>query len=710
MIYFDIFYGNILKSMKKNSFCSLIVIFFSVPLFAQRADEDTLSSKKLENVVVKGYEQNRRLIETAGAVGVIDQRQLERYGTVSVLPAINAVPGVRMEERSPGSYRLNIRGSSLRSPFGVRNVKVYLNGIPFSDPGGNTYLNQLSFYNFSSVEILKGPGSSLYGAGMGGVILINSVPNTANNQLSVNYSTGSYNARNINIAATAGNEVFQNAISYTRQTSDGYRQQSGMRRDIITWDSKLTASKKQALSAHVLFGDLFYQTPGGLTKAQFLSNPRAARPAAGIFPGAIQNNASISQKMFWLGLEQQYNFSDRFTNTTSVYGAFTKIQNPAIRNYEKRLEPNFGGRTTFSYHTGFKNARLNAVAGAEFQKGYSTVKVYKNNKGNPDSLQTDDEVNNYQAIFFAQAELSLAKGWIATAGVSVNPSSVEFNRLSIVPAFIYKANFNNQLSPRFSLLKKLNENTSLYALISKGFSPPAVAELLPSASVINTNLQAEKGTDYELGLRSYLINNRLFIDINAFTTALKSAISQRRDSSGADYFINAGNTQQKGIEAALNFSISRNPNQFITNSAFQASYSLHHFKYKQFKQLDTDFSNNKIPGVAPHTISIVLNAETKAGIYANVNYFFSSKIPLNDANAEYANAYHLLGFKAGYKQTFNQHINAGIFLSGDNLLNKTYSLGNDINAAANRFYNAAPGVNFLAGISFQYIFSAAKRS
>lgn len=688
--------------------CFLIFILFSSILRAQKANEDTLSTGKLEDVVVKGYEQNRRLIETAAPEGFLNNRQLEKYGNVSILPAINSVPGVRMEERSPGSYRLNIRGSSLRSPFGVRNVKIYLNDIPFSDPGGNTYLNQLSFYNFSSVEILKGPGSSLYGAGMGGVMLINSVPDTTNNRLSINYSAGSYNAQNINIAAVAGNETSQNAVSYTHQRSDGYRQQSAMRRDIITWDSRIAANKKQVLSAHVLFGDLFYQTPGGLTKAQFLQNPKAARPAAGIFPGAIENNASIRQRMAWLGVEHEYQFNDHFKNSTSVYGALAKIDNPTIRNYEKRLEPNFGGRTTFSYNSNIGSSKLNVIAGAEFQKGFSTIKVYNNKKGKTDSLQTDDEVNNYQAILFAQAELSLAKGWIATAGISVNPSSVEFNRLSVVPSFIYRAHFHNQTSPRFSLLKKLNENTSIYALVSKGFSPPTVAELLPSTTVINTNLQAEKGMDYEVGFRSYLIHNRLSVDINAFTFGLQNSISQRRDSSGADYFINAGKTKQKGIEGTFNFLISRNPNRFITNSNFQASYAYHHFIYNQFKQLNADYSNNSIPGVAPHTIALSVVAESKPGIYVNASYFYSSKIALNDANSEYANAYNLLGCKVGYKHSFNQHIITGLFISGDNLLNDTYSLGNDINAAANRFYNAAPGINFLAGISFQYVFSPKK--
>ncbi|MDB5247231.1 MAG: TonB-dependent receptor, partial [Segetibacter sp.] len=402
--------------MKKVLLCFLIALSCFTNAHSQTTEQDTLEVKTLEEIVVRGYEQNRRLQETGAAVSVINQKQLQSFGNASILPAVNAVPGIRMEERSPGSYRLSIRGSSLRSPFGVRNVKIYYDGIPFTDPGGNTYLNQLSFYNFSSIEILRGPGSSLYGAGTGGVMLINSTPNRSENQLSVNYSRGSYNANLLNLSAITGNDGFQNTVSYTHQSSDGYREQSAMRRDIISWDSKVISSEKQSLSAHVLLGDLYYETPGGLTLRQFNANPKAARPAAGGFPSAVQNNAAIKQKMFWAGIEHSYAFSHHFKNSTSVYGAFAQITNPAIRNYEKRLEPNFGGRSTFTYSTNINGAKLVVVSGAEYQQGFSTIKVYKNRNGNIDSLQTDDEVNNRQATIFAQADLAFGKGWIVTGG------------------------------------------------------------------------------------------------------------------------------------------------------------------------------------------------------------------------------------------------------------------------------------------------------
>src|ERR1700719_335274 len=114
--------------------------------------EDTIDRKSLQEVVVQAYEQNRRLADVRSAVGVITTAEWNRYDKMSIVPAMNSVPGVRMEERSPGSYRLSFRGSTLRSPFGVRNVKVYLDGIPFTDPGGNTYLTQLAPFTMYSLE------------------------------------------------------------------------------------------------------------------------------------------------------------------------------------------------------------------------------------------------------------------------------------------------------------------------------------------------------------------------------------------------------------------------------------------------------------------------------------------------------------------------------------------------------------------------------
>jgi outer membrane receptor protein involved in Fe transport len=164
---------------------------------------------------------------------------------------------------------MNIRGSTLRSPFGVRNVKVYWDEIPFTDPGGNTYLNQLSYYNFNSIEIIKGPGGSLYGAGTGGVILINGMPAKWSTGADANYVAGSFGLSSLNVQVKAGNENHRNLIGYTHQTSDGYRDHTAMRRDIANWQTQIRANERQTLSASVLYGDLYYQTPYSYYKIKF---------------------------------------------------------------------------------------------------------------------------------------------------------------------------------------------------------------------------------------------------------------------------------------------------------------------------------------------------------------------------------------------------------------------------------------------------------
>src|SRR4030081_3620013 len=214
----------------KSSLILTAVLFFIVDANAQeKLSQDSLTAKDLKEVIVKAFEQYSKLLNTPASVNYIGPSQINRFNNTSLVPAINSTPGVRMEERSPGSYRLNIRGSSLRSPFGVRNVKIYYNNIPFTDPGGNTYLNQLGFYNIQSVEVLKGPSSSLYGAGTGGVLLIESMPNEWKPSVAVNFIGGSFGMMNSNVNLRIGQQSFQNTINFQHRQGDGYRDWTNLR-------------------------------------------------------------------------------------------------------------------------------------------------------------------------------------------------------------------------------------------------------------------------------------------------------------------------------------------------------------------------------------------------------------------------------------------------------------------------------------------------
>ena len=678
----------------------VIFILFPFSVFAQTTSGID-SVQTLDNIIVKVYEQNRSLIDVAAPVSVTGQAQLNRFANMSILPALNMTPGVSMEERSPGSYRLNIRGSSLRSPFGVRDVKIYLNDIPLTDPSGNTYLNQLSFYNFNSIEIVKGPASSLYGAGIGGAMLIHTLPAVWNKGVSLAYTFGSFNTNNINLNVKTGDSDHENSFNYSHQTSDGYRQQSKMRRDIGTWESVLKVNNKQTLRAYMSYSDLYYQTPGGLTLPQYNADPKQARPASGSQPGAVEAKAAIYQKTFLTGFSNEYLFNDHWHNTTSLYGSYTDFTNPGIRVYEYRKEPHFGGRSVFEYKKQIGKTAFQLDFGTEAQVGFFNTRDYSNKLGVADSLLSDDNLNNWQYLFFAQANFELPHGWTITGGVSLNKSSIEDVNLSARPSTTQTRVFKSQFPPHIAVLKQLKKNVSIYASVARGFSPPTVSEVLRSDGLFGTNLQPEDGMNYELGFKGTLLHNRLFFDVSGFLFDLKNTIVQRIDTNGVYYYVNAGSTNQNGVEAYASYQLVDMPHHFISSAKVFGSYAWHDFHYGDFKQVNNDFSKNELPGAAPNVIVAGLDISSKTGCYLNVTYNYTDKIALNDANAAYAASYNLLGARLGYRKDIGKKIHAEIFAAADNIFDTKYSLGNDINAAVGRYYNAAPGRNYMVGVVFR---------
>src|SRR5450631_1798275 len=534
----------------KNWLCGVLLMISAITHGQDSTRiEDTVDRKLLQEVVVQAYEQNRRLADVSAAVGVVTTAEWSRYNKMSIVPAMNSIPGVRMEERSPGSYRISFRGSTLRSPFGVRNVKVYLDGIPFTDPGGNTYMTQLAPFDMYSLELIKGPAGSLYGAATGGALLIKSRPDNWQPGFTAEYTYGSFNSNTVNAQVRLGDENGGNIINYSHQTSNGYRNHTNLRRDLISWASMLKNTDRQTLSTYAFYGDLYYQTPGALTLAEYNANPTQSRPSVGATPSADQAQAAIFQKTFMAGITNTYRFNQKFQNTTNFYAAYTNYVNPTFRNYEFRSEPHFGGRTVFNYTTDF----LHFSFGGEAQKGFFQTQDYGNKNGSPDTLQTNDNINTWTYTLFAQADVFFGKGWQASAGLSYNESFIGIDRIS-VPGFVPRnKTFSNELAPRIAISKKITPDILLYASVSKGFSPPAVAEVLPSTGSINTDLQPENGISYETGLKSSFFNQRLYVEVIGFYFELQQAIVVRKDSSNADYYTNAGSTTQKGIESQVSY-------------------------------------------------------------------------------------------------------------------------------------------------------------
>ncbi|MFB0944857.1 MAG: iron complex outermembrane receptor protein [Spirosomataceae bacterium] len=677
---------------------SAFLILITISSFAQRADSTAVTS--LDEVTVMAYESERPLLEISAPVNIISPKAIRRFDNTTFLPALNAFPGIRMEERSPGSYRLSIRGSSVRSPFGVRNVKVYWNNIPLSDANGITYFNLLDMSTIGSMEVIKGPAGSMYGATTGGVILLKSrtadASQTQGNGLRVGVLTGAFGTMNFNIAHTIATDKINSVLTYGRQKNDGYREHTNMERDVLNWRSSFFYDTNKTLNINVLYADLSYQTPGGLTADQVAENPQQSRPATRFTKSSIEQQAAISQRFFTTGISHEQRWDSGMSWNTSVFGNISHLENPFITNYEIRDENSIGGRTQFVYKKEFDNIRSKTVVGGELIRTYSTFDVYDNEGGTIGNRQSEEEVNALQSSVFLQEELTFNNGFILTLGGSLNEQRYRYFRRSDAPNTTPIEDLSGvPFSPRIALLKKFGNDFSVYGSLSQGFSPPTVQEFVTGYRSTNSfvPLAAEVGRNIEIGSRGKVWNNRLSYDVSVYTMELSNTIVRRIGADERERFVNSGNTRQNGLEVMLNAELlPKKLNVF-------SSYTFNDYTYLNYQRDETNFSGKKIPSVPQNVWVTGADLTLDNGFYTSAQLNFTDKIFLNDANTVSADSYLLLNARAGWKGTV-QNATFNFFVDGDNLLNQLYSLGNDNNAFGSRYFNPAPPRNFRIGATF----------
>jgi iron complex outermembrane receptor protein len=666
----------------------LSVFLFLAFGFAAEAQSTADTVKVLNEVTVQAYGANKSRQEVPASVALVGVKDFNRFSPTSVLSAFNTQPGVRMEERSPGSYRFSIRGSTLRSPFGVRNVKFYWNGMPLTDGGGNTYLNLLDLNAIGNAEVIKGPGGSLYGAGTGGVVLLTSAMNTSN-QVQASAMGGSYGMQRYQASVNTSIKKWKLFFNYAHQQSDGYRQQSAMKRDAFNLETKTSLSAKNNLQFTSFYTDLYYQTPGALKITEYNIDPHLANPAA------VNQKTYIENKTIYTAINDDHQWNSKWSSRIGFYYSYTDFTNPTISNYERRLEANWGGRTDTQYEFGGP-LKGKLTFGAEFQSFYSPLTDYNNNAGVMGTVQTDDQLKSTLAIGFAQADFELPHQFFATAGLSTSFLNYDFTRLAGNPVGSQNRNFDAVLSPRLAVLKKINQQISVFGSVSRGFSPPSLAEVRPSTGVYNNSLAPEMGMNYEVGVKAFNLKNFSF-DVTAYDFELDQAIVSQKQGP-QDYFVNAGSTSQKGIEVFLSWQ--KNGGPTFNSIKVWTSAAFTHYTFENYVRDGNTYSGNWLTGTPGKTVAGGIDFSVLQHFYMNTTLNYVDRLPLNDANAVFASDYFLVGSRIGYRANLSAKNQLEIFTGIDNALDQRYSLGNDLNSGPGRFYNTAAPRNFYFGLRF----------
>ncbi|QHS55512.1 TonB-dependent receptor [Mucilaginibacter sp. 14171R-50] len=656
----------------------------------------------LKPVIVKAYLSEQPVLSIPASVSVLGVAQLKVQPDNSFVTALNTVPGVRAEERSPGSYRLSIRGSLLRSPFGVRDIKIYFDEIPLTDAGGNTYLNAIDIANIRHIEVVKGPDGSLFGANSGGVVLLNPVNRIDSNYLTAGINGGSYGLFHEKLSFQNTNAKNRFNFNQSYQTYDGYRQNSRMHRTYLQAGDAYRYGQQSELRALLMFADLDYQTPGGLNLAQMQADPRSARLPTATLPGAIQQKIGINTKLLLGGLVNDARITGRIRNVLAIFGNHVDFANPFITNYEQRSENTYGMRTYFELGaTQKENFDWKLNLGMEWQQTNSSISNYDNNAGEKGDVQKIDKINTGQHFFFARYAADIFKRLHVEAAASLNYYGYKFRNLEPLNEGAFtNRDFDAVLMPRIALSYKVTNNFIWRGTVSRGYSSPTTAEVRPTDNIINTGLQAQLGWNYETGLRLRNNDESLLLDASVFYYKLNKSIVRRLNPDETEYYINAGGTNQPGFELAFtDWLIRSNTNRFIRGLQFNTSLTLSRFKFRDYNVAGANYSGNRLTGVPREVIVSSLQTLFPQNFALFVQHNYTSSIPLNDANTVYAGKYHLLQAKASWQHRIGRKTRFELYAGADNLLNQKYSLGNDLNAVGNRYYNPSPPRNYFFGVN-----------
>jgi iron complex outermembrane receptor protein len=670
-------------------------------------DADAVS---LNEVRVAGYNGNKTNKETAGAVALITSRDIQRGTAVSLQPALNAIPGVRMDQSTLSEARISIRGNGVRSSFGIRNIKIYVNEIPVTEADGTTRIEALDINSIGRAEVIKGPASSIYGAGTGGVINFQLQRSPYQEQsLEVSALAGAYGLHRLATTYRNGGDKLNSYVSYGWQEYEGYREHSNDMRRFMTGNFQLFPSDKRIITLMLNRTTQHSQIPGSLTQAQVAENPLQANATN------LDKAAARYQNWTRVGMGQQYLFNDHFSNNTSVFTYFYDLDHPLPYAYLRNTYQSYGGRTRFTFDPGFSRFSTRFMVGAEYNQGLTKGTQYVNNHGTEGALSANIDYQNTQYSLFYQSETSLSDKTLLTLGISYNSLNYDVrDYLKQNQSGIKK--FDPQASPRVALSHNFGEALSLHASVSSGFSPPSSSEIKNVDGSINPTLQAEKATNYELNAKGNLLKSRLAYDLALFKMDMKGELIAQSIQQGITIYNNSGKTSHNGVELALSYqAVKPEDNRGITMLRPFAAVTYADFKFKDYKilnaqnQVTATYDNNDLTGIAPWVLSAGIDLETNTGLYFYGSYFFSDKLPMNDANSDYLPAYQVLNAKIGYKRNLAKHFELNIYAGLDNILNESYSCIISLNAAgfngaAPAYFNPSPKRNGYGGLNFKWLF------
>lgn len=676
------------------------------------------SSTQLNELVVSAYESKRQLLEVAAPIAIMEKKDLLRFDNTTIIPVLNTITGVKLDYYTYGDYRLNIRGGALAQPsVHSSGYRMYWNDIPITSASGGNPLGGLDVNAISNLEIIKGPGSSMYGAGFGGTMLVTTeranIPGTI---LNTDLMVGGYGTvratGGVRTDWSKGNLSFQ----YTHVNSDGYRDMSNTNSNVYNLFGQYYLGSKGTLSYLLNYENRDMNIAGDLDSLTFYTAPTTANTVPPTEFGPDKITAGLGYKHRFnenWSLSAGANFIDnngKFILSFPFFGVFDKEPSQSLlaratASYQKAI-----GNSTLKFNAGLETGR-SSDKGISYDSDFTT---------NEDAVITNiNEAKTDLLIGFMHAELLLPQNWIISGGVSYNRYKYNVESGTNTPAPLKFKTTVEDAAPRVSVLKKIN-TISVYTSLSGGFSPPAAGifnDFLNVDGSVNDDLKAGKGTNWEIGSRGSTKNGFLFYDVTYYQQRIKDAIISRlfeiSPGVNAERKTNAGEVSQQGIEALAGLNLATGDNSFWKGTQVRIGYTFNDYTYEDYSTFTTEFDQNfdpiyvpvdysgkDIPGTFRHAWLAVLDIKTKPGIYCNFSLNTYSDTYLTNENTSKAEAYQLMNVKVGW----NKFLGAGKwqvhpYVGVNNLGDELYSALTAYNSTFGGFFNPGYRRQLYAGLT-----------
>ena len=641
------------------------------------------------------------------APAAIDAVQVDPFRAASPLvnlsELLGGVPGLQIRDRQSFAQdlQLSVRGFGTRSTFGVRGVRLLIDGIPATMPDGQGQAATASLSSAKRIEVLRGPVAQLYGNAAGGVVQVftQDPPTTPEGSyFGLNLGAGSYGQRQVGASAGAGTETLGGLIDISRYSTDGFRDHSAAERTQI--NAKVVARPSTHTTVTGVFNSFNQpkaQDPLGLTHAAFDQNPRQAIAAATTF----NTLKKIEQQQAGVVVEHRLSTTDSLN--ARVYGGTRKInQTLAFAGSAANsaggvvdLDRSYGGvGLSWSHKTSVNSLPLNWTIGVEADTLKETRRGFVNNNGVSGATRRDEIDQAKNMDLFAQLDWTFAPDWQAMAGLRT--SRVRF---SVDDRYITAASPNDSgsveyrnTSPVLGLVWHAKDNLNVYANLGTGFETPTLAESAYRAGATGPNfaLRPSKSLQGEIGIKTRL--DRHTLDFALFDARSKSEIVPSTVDNGRTIFQNVDGVQRQGAEVSVKSAWGK-----ITT---RVAYTLLNARFNQSfvnGQNATIRAGNQLPGVPKHSLFADIEYRPSDALSLGLESRLESKAYVDDVNSDAAPGYAVFHARVGYS------FRAGptkMYLFGrvDNMLDKKYAGSLIINDGNGRFFEPAAGRRVFVGL------------